>query len=196
MTDDLRDHALLNDSLGSALRGGDHAFGNVPALLKRVLRQGAWRHFITKRGEEVTHDRFESFVTAKPLRGLGASMDLINRIVGTEDPDLLRLLRDANKGKRGPRSSGEFPVESTGNSYGAEEAAYTAERLAREAPEEYEAVLRGERTIHAAAVRAGIRRHRVSIRLDSAESAAETLRKHMTPDQIRELLKLLGEGDA
>lgn len=52
-------------------------------------------------------------------------------------------------------------------------------------------MLRGERTINAAAVRAGFRRHRVSIRLDSAESAAETLRKHMTPDQIRELRKLL-----
>lgn len=188
MTENLRDHALVNDSLGSALRSGDHAFGNVPALLKRVLEEGTWRHFVTKRGEDVTHDRFESFVTAKPLRGLGASMELIARTVGTDDPELLRLLRDANKSGRGKKVDADSASTfRAGN--GASD--YLAQRLKQFAPEEYAAVVRGERTIHAAAVRAGFRPRRVPIRLDSAESVAETLRKHMAPDQIKALLKLL-----
>ncbi len=194
VTAELRDHALLVESLGSALRNGDHAFSTVPGLLKRVLTAESWRDFITKRGEHVTHDRFEDFVTTRPLRGLGASMTLIIRIIGTDDPELLRLLREASKGKRGrPKEEDEDSTSAPRSKAGAEEAALTAERLAREAPDEYAAVLRGERTLNAAAVRAGIRRHRVSIRLDSAESAAETLRKHMTHDQLLALLKLLAD---
>lgn len=193
MTGELRDRALLVESLGSALRNGDHGLKTVPALLKRILTDESWRDFETKRGERVTHDRFIDFVTTRPLRGLGASMELITRIIGTDDPELLRMLRDALKSGRGRRTDLEPGMDSTLSAKG-EEAALTAERLAREAPDEYAAVLRGERTLNAAAVRAGIRRHRIAIRLDSAESAAETLRKHMSHEQLLALIKLLGEG--
>lgn len=192
MTDELRDHALLVESLGSALRSGDHALKTTPALLKRILTDESWRDFITKRGEHVTHDRFVDFVTAPPLSGLGASIALITRIIGTDDPELLRLLRDAIKSTRRHRDDLEPGADSALSPKG-EDVALTAERLAREAPDEYAAVLRGERTLNAAAVRAGIRRHRISIRLDNAESAAETLRKNMTRDQLQALIKLLAD---
>jgi hypothetical protein len=190
MTSELRDHALLVESLGSALRNGDHGLRTVPALLKRVLADGSWREFETKRGERVTHDRFIDFVTTRPLRGLGASLELITRIVGTDDPELLRMLRDVLRSTRGRSADTEPGVDCLLGSKG-EDVALTAERLAREAPEEYAAVLRGEQTINAAAVRAGIRRRRIAIRLDNAESAAETLRKHMTREQLQALAKLL-----
>jgi hypothetical protein len=195
MTDELRDHALLVESLGSALRSGDHALTTTPALLKRILAQESWRDFITKRGERVTHDRFVDFVTAPPLSGLGASIALITRIIGMDDPELLRMLRDAIKSTREHRTDPEVSAESALSPKG-EEVALTAERLAREAPGEYAAVLRGERTLNAAAGRAGIRRYRISIRLDSPQSAAETLRKNMTNDQLKALLKLLAEDGA
>jgi len=131
-------------------------------------------------------------VTARPLSGLGASIDLVTRIIGTDDPELLRMLRDALKSGPGRRANPEPGRDSKLSAKG-EDVALTAERLAREAPEEYAAVLRGERTINAAAVRAGIRRRRIAIRLDSAESAAETLRKHMTSEQLHSLIKLLRE---
>lgn len=192
MTEELRGHALLVESLGSALRSGNHGLQTVPGLLKQVLAEESWRDFVTKRGEHVTHDRFADFVATPPLKGLGASMETIMRIVGTSDPELLKLLREASKAGPGgrPRTGAESaPVRHVGN--GASD--YLAERLEQMAPEEYQAVLRGERTINAAAVRAGLRPRRVNIRLDNPESAAETLRKHMTPDQIRELRKLLDE---
>lgn len=203
VTDNLIRNAHLVDALGSSLRRGDHALGTVPALLKQILEKDAWREFETSRGERVRHERFADFVTTPPLKGLGADVDLIDRIVGTADPDLLRLLRDAKKGKPGRPLKGLDPLgelkgingeESTPISKG-EDTALTAQRLAAQAPEEYEAVKRGDRTIHAAAVRAGFRRRRIPVRLDSPESAAQTLRKHMSADALARLARLLTEDD-
>ena len=191
MNDQLRGNALVNDALGSALRSGGNALGTVPALLKRVLADESWREFVTKRDEHVRHDRFADFVTARPLKGLGADMPLIDRIVGTNDPDLLRALRNAKKGKRGrPPKDAEIPKDSIGI-IDTGHADYMAQRLASESPVEYEAVKRGEKSINAAAISAGIRKRRVPVRLDSPESANETLRKHMPPDTRRTLARLL-----
>lgn len=196
MTDRLRHNANLVDSLGSAMRAGEHGLSTVPALLKRTLEENAWREFITKRGEEVHHERFADFVAALPLAGLGADMALVERIVGTSDPDLLRMLREANASKRGRphtldktgTNDGESPAITP--TLGDDTTARDVERLAREAPTEYEAVRRGEKSINAAAISAGIRKRRIAVRLDSAESAAETLRKHM-PREARERLATL-----
>ena len=189
MTDQLRRNANLVDMLGGALRDGGHALGSVPGLLKQLLQDGGWREFVTQRGEHVEHQRFEEFVTTLPLKGLGASMDLVERIVGTDDPDLLLMLREAKKRKRGrPRKA--LDSSTLARDMDAED----VERLARDAPEELEAVRRGEKTIHKAALAAGIRRPRVSVRMDNAASAARTLRKHMPPDQLAELVRLLLVG--
>lgn len=187
-------NAVLVDALGSSLRYGGNALEAVPDLLKKLLAEEAWREFITQRGELVRHERFADFVTTPPLKGLGASMELIDRIVGTDDPDLLRMLREAKKGRPGRPKKGEKKgSESEPISKDGADAA--ADRLARDAPEEYEAVRRGEKTIHAAAVDAGIRKRRIPIRLDDAESAARTLRKHMSPDVRRTLARLLLEEE-
>ena len=186
-----RGNYVLVESLESSIQRGGHALADVPGLLKRVLIEDAWREFVTRRGELVRHERFSNFVSTSPLGGLGADMALIDRIVGTGDPELLRLLRGAQEVGPGYRSDLQPPSDSNGGLTQGEASAYTAERLAREAPEEYEAVKRGEKTVHAAAISAGIRRRRIPVRLDSPESAAETLRKHMPPDTRRALARLL-----
>jgi hypothetical protein len=182
----LRARGSLVDALSSALDRGNHGLENVPGLLKRILADELWREFETARGEHVIHERFETFVSEPPLRGLGADIPLIDRIVGTSDPDLLRMLRDASRTGRGKGRRSESERLNTDDS------AYQAERLAREAPDEYAAVQRGEKSINAAAISAGIRRRRIAVRLDSAESAAETLRKHMAPGELARLRDLLG----
>jgi hypothetical protein len=187
-----RANYVLVESLESSIQRGGASLADVPGLLKRVLNEGAWREFITRRGEHVRHDRWSSFVTTPPLGGLGASEALIERIAGTDDPDLLRLLREVSTGKPGrPAKGEEKPSDSNGFSARGDAAAYTAERLSVTAPDEYAAVQRGEKTINAAAISAGIRRRRIPVRLDSPESAAETLRKHMPPDTRRALARLL-----
>jgi len=185
-------NAVLVDALGSSLRYGGNALEAVPDLLKKLLAEEAWREFVTKRGELVRHERFADFVTTPPLKGLGASMELIDRIVGTSDPDLLRMLREAKKGKPGrPRKGEEKGSDSDPISKDGADAA--ADRLAREAPEEYEAVRRGEMTIHAAAVAAGIRKRRISIRLDDPASAIRSIRNNASPEFWQEFRRLVNE---
>lgn len=74
-------------------------------------------------------------VTTPPLKGLGVDMDLIERIVGTDDPDLLRLLRDAQHGGAGGRPPlGKTSLESNGVSQG-ESSSYTVAQDAVSAPQ-------------------------------------------------------------
>ena len=194
MTDRLRRTANLVESLGGALRDGGHALGAVPGLLKQVLAEEGWREFVTQRGEHVEHQRFEDFISMPPLKGLGASIELVERVLGTDDPDLLRLWRKARMVGQGKRSDlSSLPLDSNGSATG-EGSDYTADRLARAAPEEYEAVRRGEKTVNAAARAAGIRPHRISVRLDRPDSIARSLRKYMSPDQLAELADLLITG--
>ncbi|MGV2385324.1 MAG UNVERIFIED_CONTAM: hypothetical protein LOD86_08665 [Thermobifida fusca] len=192
MTDPLKHRASVIESLGSSLRRGGASLGTVPGLLKRVLQEEAWREFETSRGDVVRHERFSDFVATPPLKGLGASMELIDRIVGTDDPDLLRMLREAKKVGQGRRSDLSLPDESTG-SVARDRDAEDAERLAREAPDEYEAVKRGEKTIHAAAVAAGIRKRRISIRLDDPTSAIRSIRNNASPEFWQEFRRLVNE---
>lgn len=177
-----------------ALRTGNESLGNVPALLRTLLEEQAWRDFALPSGEEVKHARFGDFVTANPPRGLGADLTLVERIVGTNDPDLLRMLKAAKKGQQGRRTDLSPPGESpVGAEPWGQASAVTADRLARDAPEQYEQVRAGQRSINAAAVEAGIRPRRVSIRVDDASSAARTLRTHMTSETLVELAEMLKE---
>jgi len=189
---DPRANNVLVETLGTSLRYGGSALSDVPELLRQVLEADAWRDFVTRRGERVRHGAWATFVSTPPTEGLGADATLIDRMVGTADADLLRLLRMAKGVGQGTRTDLSPCVDST-RSRAAEDSSLTADRLAREAPDEYEAVRRGDRSINAAAVRAGIRRHRIPIRLDSADSANRTLREHMPPDTRRALARLLME---
>ncbi len=189
MTDPRRQNADLVESLGSALRDGEHGLGTVPMLLHRVLDAESWREFVTQRGDEVEHDSWAEFVATPPLKGLGSTIDMVRRIAG-DDPELLRKLRDAERVGQGVRTDllgGDSPPSDPKG----QDSGLTAQRLAVRAPEEYEAVLAGEKTLHAAALSAGFRRPRVPVRLDSADSAAKTLRKHMSPEVIAQLKDLL-----
>lgn len=180
----------LVDDLRGAIHSGESGLNYVPRLLRRVLETNAWKErYDAKTRKPVAFESFAEFVRTPPTEGLGADMALINRMVGTSDPDLLRLLRDARKVGRGHKRDSDY------ESIDSETASYTAQRLAERAPEEYEAVKRGEQTIHRAAVKAGIRRHRIPIRLDSAESAAKTLRTHMPRETLARLADLLTKED-
>ena len=174
------------DALGSALRYGGAALGDVPDLLKRVLRTQVWREFTTQRREHVCHERFADFVTTQPLAGLGSDVDLIRRIVAG-DPEAEKALRDALKERTDPTYSGNniTRVTVTGTTR-----AYALQRLERDAPELHAQVLAGELTAHAAMVKAGFRPHTFTVRPEPT-SAARTLRKHMTPEQCAELARLL-----
>lgn len=175
----------------TALRTGSESLGNVPALLRSLLEEQAWREFALPAGETVKYARFSEFVAARPPRGLGADLDVVRHVIGTADPDLLVMLREAEKVGRGRRTDLQPGVDSTPGDGKGESSDLTAARLAREAPDQYDAVRSGELSINAAAVAAGIRPKRISVRTDNPESIARSLHRHLTPEQLDELRGLL-----
>jgi hypothetical protein len=184
MTADPKANAVLVDALGSALRRGGHALGSVPDLLKRVLDEQSWREFVTQRGEHVEHERFVDFVTTPPLKGLGADVALVKRLVA-DDPEALDLLDQA---LQNPDALHNVQANApTGN---AKDRALR--KLRKDAPELHAEVLAGRLSAHAAMVQAGYRPHTFTVRPDPS-SAVRSLRKYMTPDQLAELARLLTE---
>lgn len=192
MNETLRRNANLVDSLGSALRSGEHGLNTVPALLERVVEEESWREFVTKRGELVEHKRFADFVATPPLKGLGGDMDLVRRVVkGTPAEDALnrQLEKDGRQGARTDLVSNIHEVERPAGT--TKDAALR--RLRKDAPALHEQVLAGALSAHAAMIEAGFRPKTFTVRADRPESVARALRKHLTAEQIAELRTLLDE---
>lgn len=200
MADPLKHNANLVESLGSALRSGQHGLGSVPLLLDRVLTGECWREFVTQLGAHVTYDRFEEFVTTPPVRGLGSDMALVRRIV-SDDPRLLDLLdRALQRPAGGDRRSEDaingnnVPVDSgrpEGNGR-----AKALRRLRKDRPDLHERVIAGELSPHRAAVEAGFRHRTITVPVDDAERLAATLRRHLDRENLARVRDLLADQEA
>ncbi len=182
----------LVESLEQSLRSGKHGLSVVPGLLKRLLAEESWREFTTQRGELVRHERFADFVTTPPLKGLGADVELIRRVI-SDDVEALDLLDQALKRQHGGDRSksdvitlapDEVSVRGTSRDY-------ALRKLRKDAPELHADVLAGRLSAHAAMVTAGFRPATFTVRADDTTAAARTLRKHLTPEQLAELARLL-----
>ena len=187
MTDELKRNANLVEALGSALREGDHAVGTVPGLIHRVLFEGSWRKFVTQRGEHVSHARFVDFVVAPPLRGIGAGVPLIRRLVG-DRPETLSLLDEAIQNPVGTNQGVENMNTSRPTGTSKE---YSLRRLRKDAPQLHEEVVSGRLSAHAAMVQAGFRPPTFSVRADSAASVADTLRRRLPAEMLTEIAQRL-----
>lgn len=193
MVDQMKHNATLVDALGSSLRRGDRAIGTVPALVRRVLEEDAWRDFETSRGELVHHERFADFVTTAPLKGLGASVDLVRRIVKDDVETLDRLDQALKQGSRpGARTDLFDNVQEVKAPDGNSESA-ALRRLRKDAPDLHGDVLAGRLSAHAAMVKAGFRPRTFTVRGDRPDSIAQTLRKNLSAEQLAELRRLLNE---
>lgn len=190
-------NAVLVEALGSSLRRGGNALEDVPGLLTRILVEEAWREFVTPRGELVRHERFVDFVTTPPTAGLGATMRLIEKIVDSIDDEAERsqaqnLLDQARQGRQGARSDlGNIVTEvrrPEGNSK-----AKAHRRLRKDRPDLHDEVLAGRISAHAAMVQAGFRPKTLSVPTSRPDSIAAALRRHLSPDDIARLIKLLLE---
>ncbi|MCL6733275.1 hypothetical protein [Streptomyces neyagawaensis] len=193
MTTGLRANAALVDALGSALREGEHGLKTGPALLVRVLSEESWRSFITQRGDRVQHQRFEEFVTAPPLKGLGASMDLVRKLIA-DNPGALDLLDRAVQQPLGinQHKEGLDNIQTLGAPSGTSKEA-GLRRLRKDRPDLHAKVLAGHLTTHAAMVAAGFRKRTVSVPVTTPEDAARVLRRNLEPEEIQELARLLTE---
>lgn len=195
MTDPLKRNAHLVEALGSALREGEHGLGTVPGLLKRVLSEESWREFVTQRGEHTEHERFVDFVTTPPLKGLGASVDLV-RALCRDDPKALDLLDQALQNPPhvhiGQSDSDVITINPDPSPRGTSREG-ALRRLRKDAPELHAEVLAGRLTAHGAMVKAGYRPKTFSVRTDSAEAVARALRRQLDADTLAAVLRLLSD---
>lgn len=188
----LRARGGLVDALSSALDSGGHGLSNVPVLLKRLLAEEGWREFETVRGEVVRHERFEEFVAAPPLKGLGAEISLIKRIVA-DDPEAVDLLDQALQGKHGGDRSklDNVQLASPSSAPDGNSQARALRRLRKDAPELHAEVIAGRLSAHAAMVKAGLRARTISVPVEHPDRVAAALRRHMTQEQLEELVRHL-----
>jgi len=186
-------------ALIDTLRRGGSALESVPHQIKQILRDETWRHFVTRLGKEVRHERFADFVTTPPLAGLGANVALVRRLVA-DDTEALALFEKALKSDQqhgGDRVSAEArskvnninlaPPRGTSKDY-------ALRKLRKDAPELHAEVLAGRLSAHAAMVKAGFRPPTFTVRADSPQSVAATLRRRLPPDVLAEVARLLMEG--
>ncbi len=184
--------------LSNALRRGGSALESVPEQIKQILRGEQWRHFVTRLGKEVRYERFADFVKTPPLAGLGADVALVRRII-VNDPEALDLLdRALQAAHGGDRRSVQIKhdnitLDLDSNQHGTSKE-YALRRLRKDAPELHAEVLAGRLSAHAAMVQAGYRPRTFTVRADSAESVAATLRRRLPADQLAELARLLLKG--
>lgn len=183
----LRQRATLIEALSSSLEHGGTALGTVPKAVARVLREEAWREFVTSRGEHVQHERFADFVTTPPLAGLGCEVALVQRIVA-DDRETSDLLDQALQNPHGGdhSKSNNVPPAPSGNT-----SAKALRRLRKDAPELHSEVLAGRLSAHGAMVKAGFRPKTISVPVTRPEAVAQALRKYMSADDIAKLISLL-----
>ena len=183
--------------LAKCLRDGGFSLTYIPKLLRKLLIDESWRDFETQLGRRVQHDTFTSFIVTRPLAGLGSDVSTLTRLVAT-DKELAGMLRQATTDDRGPKSAKE-KEQRDANPLCYNEIArgtradYGVVVLKENEPEQYAAVIAGERSVHAALLATGRRKPYVSVRIDDPASAARTLRKKLTVEQRHELARLLVE---
>lgn len=155
----------------------------VPALAD-IVATGHWAEF--------THPmrgvlRFDSFV-AYCDEFLGLSAEAVEALLEkTNAKDAARQVRKMLREAVGPVSDKRGPkprdVGVTNNSE-ENDSAYILARLKRDDPELAQAVIDGDISPHAAAVKAGIRHSYARVRTDDPRRAVTVLLKHYTREQI------------
>jgi hypothetical protein len=196
-----RDSAI--HSLQQAISDGNIGLNNVPGLLRRIIKEEAWRErLVHQTGELVRFEKFTDFLNALPPEGLHADLHKI-KLLCSNDPDVLDLLDQVTVGKVGApagnrnaarggtirdmstvtKSRGR--VSPTGNS------TQRVLRVLRTAnPELYEAVRGKQKTAAAAMREAGLRKRVVQVYPDDLELSAKVIRREFV-GQVERLIEVL-----
>jgi hypothetical protein len=175
----------------------------LPGLVRRLLDEEAWREFDAPAPVgRVEHTSFRAFVEAKQPRGLGSRLGQLLALCGDDDElrgRVQRLYEEeiqplAKHG--GDRRSEDFQgstatlkISPEAKDRGSD---YRLARLKRDRPDLAERVMAGEVSVYAAVREAGIRKPTVTV--TSPESIARSLRKHMSPDDVTALVRLLTDN--
>lgn len=190
---------VVREVISSTTTGAD-VMSALPGLVRRLLDEDAWREYAAPGvSGVVVHETFTSFLTSAAPRGLNGRRDQLVALCG-RDEELKQRVQGLLDGEVDPlpspggdRRSADFQGSDTTSKRSIEPAGrgakYVVARLKRDRPDLAERVVSGELTANAAARQAGIRKPRVV--LTSPESIAAALRRHLGPDDIAHLIRLL-----
>jgi hypothetical protein len=196
------------DALASAVRGGSESLGQVPGLLCRVIEEEAWRHFTTALGKDVEHERLADFITTPPLNGLGASVELVQKIIADDTKALDLLDRALQKASGGDKRSEAARINVSNIHSDSARPSGTTKVLAlrklrkeadsgnEQAAELHAEVLAERISPHAAMIQAGFRDKTISVPVSKPERMAAYLRKHMSRESLTRLVELLTREDS
>jgi hypothetical protein len=152
----------VHGALYQSLHDSEHGLKIVPKLIKRALIEEVWKERIVHQFEKPipAFPSFGAYIEARPPNGLGATLDLIERMV-KHDEEALVLFRKATTGKHGGNRKSknnniilDKPKQGTSR-------AYTLDRLERERPDLFKKVEAGKLSANAAAIKAGFRKKAV-----------------------------------
>jgi len=162
---------------------------DLPDTIKSIIKHDLWRGRSDQDGNEFKS--FREFCEYRIIWGLGIEYDKL-RTYCSVDEECTRLLNEiepallenGNGPGRGNKSLNNVKPFQAGNN-----PTYTLRRLKRDHPELAQAVINGEISANAAAIKAGFRKPSLTISYDP-ESAASAIRRNFGD----EFAKQLGEA--
>ena len=197
------EHILRRDggSPGSALEGlaaivEDQTWRKVPRDVDDPRPFETFRQLVEARrpfGLQYSIKQLEALLQLHhPHEETKASVRERMNVMRTEVRQLVKQETRVAHDQGGDRRSPDFQNSNT--DLKRETAEHVISRLKKKAPALAERVIAGEISAHAAALQAGIRKPRFSVRSDDPAAAARAQRKHMNPDDLAALAKLLTDN--
>lgn len=190
MTDQLREAGVIVGHLSRALLDGSRDLQAVPGLLKRIIREEMWRQW-TDPSSGRAFGPFRSFaefmMRPTSVGGLGSNEKQLRGLC-VDDIEALDLLDRALQNRSGRPETVDNIHSKKPDGTSQDQA---LRKLRKDAPELHVDVLAGRLSAHAAMVQAGFRPRTITVPISRPEAVAKTLRKHLDPEDLALVIKLL-----
>lgn len=167
---------------------------DIPGLIKKVIEEGLWRERMVSPAKRLVHfTSFRKFVEAPTPLGLGTDLKTLQKLCSA-DPAVVDLIDRTQETSQqgGDRRSANFkstesPIKISvrGNS-----STYALRKLRKQFPDLHQSVIAREISPHGAMIAAGLKQKSIYITRDVVK-ASRTLRKYLTPEEIKQLIKYL-----
>ena len=180
---------IAQKSIGS---GSNYLLRTLPHAITLIIKQELWRGRTDKDGNEFKS--FREFCEYRIIWGLEIEYDKL-RTYCSVDEECTRLLNEIEPalGEHGNRIGDENSRNRVGNTKSVNDgydSTYALRRLKRDHPELAQAVINGELSANAAAIKAGFRKPSLTISYDP-ESAAAAIRRKFGDDFANQLAEAL-----
>jgi hypothetical protein len=190
---------IIINGLLIAMHDGEAGLSLVPAIIRRVIEENMWQHFVVESTrEDVKHKRFIDFIMANPLRGLGTDEKMLKRICADET-EVLDLIDRVVQGKHAGNGSNQYASANVDNVHistrpTGNDRQRALRKLRKDSPTLHAEVLAGKLSPHAAMVKAGFRPKTFTI-VHEPKACAETLKRKFTAKQLQVIIARLSATD-